>query len=500
MKATESSLGRPGRVLTITLGLLVASAALEACGDDPAQQAAGSAGGEAGESSGGAPGSGASSAQGGSGALPQAGVGSGMAGESMALGGDGAGGAPEAGMSLDEFCQLRERASEWLRECRTFGDAIGWWGTQNIVELCSSGREAIEAGRLVYDPLQAAECYALSVGGCDNIEAFAFGQLGGQAAFLMSNVCQGVVKGAVALGDDCHAGSTRYGDECADGFCSHDACPGTCTAFSAIDEGCDGISSECDPATSFCNASNVCEAYAEADAECSGSVPCAAGYRCHDGIDGPGQCVPIIEVGRACSASLDQCVSGSICYQGECATEVPLGADCNSPSICPAGAYCNLTCQKVIAVDDDCPNGYGCADGATCVEGKCRLYGAASEACPCQAGLWCDGTNTCRERGAEGAVCSPSLLNSCQVPLFCEPASGKCRVPGAKDAPCNYQFPLDSCESGLHCVCSSDCTTPATATASCQPQLENDSDCAQASECLSGVCTDQKCADSSACP
>src|SRR5690242_5550764 len=127
MKATPSTVGRPGRLLCISAGLLVAFSALQACGDDPAHHVASAGGGEAGESSSGAPGSGASSAQGGSDAMPQAGVDSGTAGETMAVGGAGGSGGVgnEAGMSLDEFCQLRTRASEWLRECRSFGDAIG---------------------------------------------------------------------------------------------------------------------------------------------------------------------------------------------------------------------------------------------------------------------------------------------------------------------------------------------------------------------------------------
>jgi len=486
--------------------LLTALALAQACGDDPASSAASGGGGEAGDASstGGSPATGASSAQGGSGVTPTAGASMGGAGEGAGAGADsgGSGGAGTAeGISFDEFCQLRERARQWLRECRSFGDAIGWWGTQNIEQVCSSGRAAVEAGRLVYDPIAAEACAALSVGDCDDIEAFAFGVSGG---FIQGSACQGVLKGAVALDGACQSQSTRYASECADGFCTNDVCPGSCVSFSADGQACDGITTACDPAASFCNPSKKCQAYVPRGQACSLVLPCVPGDRCHIPTDsGTGTCVEVVERGETCDDALDQCAKGSVCYEQKCVDKVPLSAKCTTNEMCPADAVCSGTCLQALALEADCTPSDQCILGSACVAGKCRLLGAANDACPCEVGLWCDVDDTCQLPGDVGDDCEQATgtgsLSTCQVPLFCDTATNTCQAPGAEGDACNYAYPLDSCQAGFYCVCSSGCAAPISAVATCQPQLELDADCTLPRECASGACTATKCAEPAQC-
>lgn len=535
------------RIGSVALG---AALALGACSDTPTSSDRDQQGGAAGASEGGERSAragrpaggraGDSAAEGGGSTSGEGGGGTQSTGADA--GSSGAGAVPDEGISLDDFCELRTRAREWLRQCRfSFGDSSGWWGSANIDRFCSSGRAAIDAGRLVYDPLRAAECAALSVGGCDAIEAFAFGVGDPQSGFLRSDACVGVVVGAVQLGQPCHADSQRYANECGEGFCSTNTCPGECTAYSEIDGPCDGTSSKCDPAAAYCNAQNECSPWPALGEVCS-AADCAPGLACRSDGDS-GSCVAPVPVGDDCDAALDVCVEGALCYEGECVTEVPLGEPCEGDAQCSTSGYCNETCQARVALSGDCSGGQQCVQGAVCVEGACRLYGQDGEDCPCDTGLWCDADNRCRppfEQGADctqpsddswqarcatplvcvpsafvqdeptayacqppggvGDFCVPQYLGTCQVPLFCNVGTLTCLEPAGEGGPCNFAFPRDSCQAGLHCVCSSGCATPHTAQASCQPQLADGEECTTPSECASGWCDgEQHCAPPAAC-
>jgi hypothetical protein len=510
---SETRAGAPFLLLTRgVVFLLGAALTAAACGDDAASKKPGGnqggAGGDATAAAAGEPAAGGSDVMTGGGTTGEAGSDA-MGGLGTMAGQPGAAGSGSEGMSVDEFCELQARAREWLRECRPFfGDASGWWGAQNIDQFCGSGRDAIDAGRLTYDPVQAATCAALSVGGCEDIEAFAFGAGAAQAGFLQTNDCAGVVIGTVALGDPCHADSTKYTSECAEGFCSRDACPGVCTAFSAVNGPCDGVSTACDPAEAVCD-QGVCVA-----------------------LD------PVLGVGDDCSAAPDACVTGAICHQGECALEVPLGAMCNSDAQCPDSAYCSTTCQQRVAVNGDCTNGAQCVAGALCNGTTCDALGQDGDACPCDTGFWC-GTDEqchdllaegescaainsvcepqlvcvpsgvgasgptgmeCQPRGGAGDFCNPQYPGTCQAPFFCDPSTFTCLAPSAENGPCNLVVPLDSCQEGLYCYCGADCAPAHQAVATCESRLADNDDCSRHEACLSGSCIDSVCAPKTTCP
>jgi hypothetical protein len=482
--------------------LLSGALVVAACGDDP-PAGAGSDGGSAGQASAGESSSAAGVGATGTGVDGGKGGGSGAPGSagSSEEGGAGLGGASGAGLSIDEFCDtLQVRAREWLRACRfSFGDASGWWGAQNIDGFCSSGRDAIDAGRLIYDPAQAEACAALSLDGCQDIEAFAFGVGSAQAGLLQSSECQGVVAGTVALGDECHAHSTKYASECAEGFCSSNACPGICSAYSEVGGDCDGFSTACDPALAYCDGQNKCQAYGALGDTCT-VIQCAPGDLCrYDAEQQLDVCVGQVALGDDCAPRLNQCRGLATCLEGTCVAAVALDEPCLSNANCPATAYCAVTCQPRAALTESCANGVQCVEGAGCAADICVSLGGAGEGCPCAAGLWCDAANECQPRGDVGDECNPQFLGTCAVPLFCDPATSTCAERAALDETCNFAHPLDSCADGLHCSCAANCQPAHLAPATCKPRLADADDCRGAAECLSGICTASKCVADPSC-
>ena len=455
------------------------------------------------------------------------------AGEAGGAGMAGAGGT--AGLGIDAFCELLQaRARSWLRECRSFGDSADFWGTQRIDRFCSSGRAAVEAGRLEYDPVQAEACAALSVGGCEDIEAFAYSvESIPQAGWLQSNVCEGVVSGLVPLGGSCHADSTDYAYECAEGYCTTETCPGTCTAYASLGGDCELEPKACDRRVAYCNSEGDCQAFVEPGGSCD-NAQCTPGDFCRlDETEGGSRCVPAIEPGGNCDPALAQCAQNLECYLGVCTDQVPLGAECVDTAHCPASAYCDGTCIARVPVDGDCSLGQICVDEALCDGSSCVIPGTEDEPCPCASGSYCDEDGicqvlgavgvdcttaeggpapsqceadlrcvpsqietdvpvafACQPQGGEGDPCLPQTANTCRAPFFCHPTSFTCSVPAAADEVCNFALVWDSCQPDQYCACTSNCDGLAhQATAECTARLDDGTECAAGKSCASGVCS-----------
>jgi len=496
------------------------------------------AGGSPGDSVGGTGAGGSSAGSGGRGGT--GGV-NGVGGVGGTSGSTGAGGAAE--MTVQEFCELLQpRARSWLRTCRLgFGDSSGWWGTDNIDSFCTSGRAAVEAGRLAYDPIRARACAAASVGDCNTIDAFA---LHTSTSWASGDACQGVVTPQVSLGAACHANSTRYSSECKNGFCGGTTCPGTCTAYPKVHESCDQ-NKPCDPTVHVCSA-GTCEVYTKRGEACTANSICGGGLVC--ALDAPTPvCAEVRSLGQDCQWPSQCSGDFTTCSQNKCIEVFVPDTPCPS-NICPDVAYCDrttLTCKARKPTNGDCSD----SDGVWCVEGnycssasKCTPYGRDGEACPCADNYWCDASNKCRPKGKlntdcsesttasfmsrceEGLGCRPTAIGqsgpgnfvctaavgqgepcftnfNCQVPLFCEPTSSRCQAPGSKGEACHAGFPLDSCQAGLFCQCTgTGCTAGTTGPGVCQARADNGAACAHSSGCKSGICTNQKCVASTACP
>jgi hypothetical protein len=477
---------------------VVAALAFAACGDDGSSGAPNAGGGP--EINAGATSSagGRGSASGGVGhaGAPAPGSAGSAAGGEPGAAGDGAGSVTEAdGISLDDFCELMTvRARQWLRDCRNIANAEDWWGTLNVTQLCSSGREAVEAGRLDYDPVQARACAALSVGSCDNVEALAYGI---RAQQLQSNACAGVVKGVLGLGDECHPDSTNYADECAEGYCPPTACPSTCQAFAEADDDCDAVASFCDATRFFCNGEGKCQAFVAPGEPCPNRNECAPGDVCHSIDDQTALCTTPTALGQPCGPN-DSCAEGGVCFEGECTAQVGLGEACTSSSHCPDGSFCNVTCRAFVELNGDCTLDL-CGAGLTCVDMVCLAQGRVDDDCPCEEGLWCDEAEKCRAPGALDDACSMSDANSCPVPLFCHPQTLRCTEPAVENESCSMVAPSDSCQAELHCVCTQGCASLETAQGVCEPRGDVGTACTAFHDCASGVCAELECAADPLC-
>lgn len=436
-------------------------------------------------------------------------------------------------MGIDEFCDLlQQRARTWVRECDSLGDSALWWGTQRIDRFCGSGRAAVNAGRLQYHPKQAAECAALSVGDCDDIEAFAFSiNPFPQDSLRKTDACVGVVTAAVELGGACHADSTDYSPECLDGYCSG-GCPGQCSAFLADGDPCDTSRNGCNPATSFCNIDRVCQALVPLGGECRNGETCRRGTICrYDDPTDNSTCVREVPLGADCTSSV-ACEFGSVCYEGNCADQVPVGAPCITTQQCPEGSYCyadecrdyaapgadcnggaaqcgpgyicdGSSCEPLGQEDESCP----CATGLNCADGVCSLPGALGEVCGgpdgpsngCEAGLWCVPTAVvagepegfhCQPVDGLGDACAPQDPTSCPWPLFCHPQTFTCTERALEGESCNRALLRDSCENGLFCKCTANCggTEAFESVGQCAPVLTTGEACEQSLECESLAC------------
>lgn len=457
----------------------------------------------------------------------------GTAGEDGAGGDTGAGGA--GGMSIAEFCELLPpRARSWLRTCRFgFGDASGWWGTENIDRFCSTGRAAVAAGRLEYDPVQAAACAADSFGDCETIAAFAYPIRNG---LWSTNACAGVVRGTVPTGGECYADSTHYSGECAAGFCGGDTCPGHCEDYVAVGDDCDLEALRCDPAEALC-LEGKCTKYSKPGEPCLSN--CRPDLLCATELE-PETCLERRKIGETCQVN-DQC-SGSVCLRGKCTDQVAMGEPCDLHTNCPSGAYCDGTCKPRLPLAADClDTTVPCLENAQCIDGTCQVLGEEGDACPCDYDLWCDAEDRCRTpgeldadcsraddlliyercasplvcrpsdlddptalsclaQGAEGDPCRPQFSYTCQAPFFCEPVTARCTRPGAVDQPCSPVLALESCQTGLSCRCTSDgCTAATLGPGLCKARVSDGSDCVNNADCSSGSCVAQKCAASTLC-
>lgn len=209
-----------------------------------------------------------------------------------------------------------------------------------------------------------------------------------------------------------------------------------------------------------------------------------------------------VEAGRLSydQARADACIAatyGASCEQldfaqptacfGWVAGLVQEGGSCFSDRECAAG-WCNTnacpgTCTAFVAAGSQCSAREACGPGNVCsyipasATNTCAaatLGSAAGQPCGnwgpgCAAGLFCDGSRTCRERLPAGATCTQWY--ECQAGLGCDasyPNTGICRPLAGPGESCAGAI----CGDGLYCgasgsicvefpIAGEDCTDPA---------------------------------------
>ncbi len=442
--------------------------------------------------------------------------------------------------AFEDFCTgLAVHYARWLSQC--YG-AANYDPTDEILlarfaEQCLVSAPSAAAGRISYDDEQATRCLAALDGAtCDR---FVF--------FTRTPECVGVTTGAQALSDSCYATAGNYfaiARECADGWCSTDACPGSCQPFNQADEPCGDAGGECDPASTWCDyAASTCRSYSADGQPCVSGTQCQSGLECLSSV-----CTAAIALGQACSEAADLCESGTFCSGGTCQTRVATGEPCRSylncadgetclgpevfsgmasgvcaprgtggatcyaaPTDCAAGFACvGGVCASRPAIGMPCEDRSFCAAGAWCRhevvndDGVCTALGAAGSACShgygsaavngsCLDDLYCvDGA--CRARGELNDPCS-NTIETCASELFCSRTTKTCVARGASGEACNPIWPI-SCAPGLSCHCAQDDAScdqiepDANPGDSCAPAQPLGATCWRGLECASGQCAD----------
>jgi hypothetical protein len=313
------------------------------------------------------------------------------------------------------FLEQRTRlACERIMECPIpSGDRLAARLVYGTVAGCEAGvasalarsapdrdlQEALDAGRIVFDPSAGAACLA---------------QMEDSSRASTTESCNAVYTGTVQEGGACY----RHEDCAGNAYCESDtwSCPGTCAPRVPLGEPC-GSDAACDPSGGevFCD-------WSLTPAVCAALV-----VRENAGL------------GEACGQQSDGelvlCACSQWCSPAMvCENPIPLGQPCSSGGdVCESGALCRgpdgeRVCQSIEIVSEP---------DAACDEQE--EYPALI--CDRSAGLDCvDGRCAWLGNGELGSGCEPgeSGEQMCQPRLFCDDASGEptCQPLKAPGAPC----------------------------------------------------------------
>lgn len=295
--------------------------------------------------------------------------GSGGTGASGGSGGSGASGGSGGAPNIDDACASFAAAlCEHVETCApfVFGVTYGDQATcQERLGVRCKEPTTLDGANIVAADIEACtDAYAAR--SCEDVFA-------GPPA-----ICR--VAGDKANGATCSAAAQCLGSLCerpAEGEC------GECATILNEGDPCAAAPERCDDGL-FCNASDVCEAYAASGAACSAEKPCKAGLSCDAGT-----CGALEPEGADCSLGqvCDITVGGFCSLDGNCHTFLvaALGQACGFDqgtgdfTLCEADAFCAETevCTarpkegQACTVDPETGNG-DCITGLDCVGGKCQ--------------------------------------------------------------------------------------------------------------------------------
>lgn len=171
----------------------------------------------------------------------------------------------------------------------------------------------------------------------------------------------------------------------------------------------------------------VCAKRIAVGSACTGNVSleCAKGAICDASI-----CQAITEghLGDACDAVAARCVEGTFCQDGIChapVANIPLHGACGV-DVCALGLHCDHGCVPPLNEGATCDYYEECGGGRYCLNmgyhGSCVALVREGDVCgpvlSCEVGLFCDaGTQRCRREVAEGAACGDDVR--CRPPFTC---------------------------------------------------------------------------------
>lgn len=232
----------------------------------------------------------------------------------------------------------------------------GYGATADIVvfqRYLATCRAHAGAGRL--DVRRAARCL-------DEVERTRCPEL---ARPVIPEECASALVGLVAVGQAC--GGSR---DCAAGaFCRTDAgsCGGTCTAEALPAGMClEGPwgARACAPGT-VCR-STRCQTPGQpgdpcVDGTCRRDLICSSERRC------------VVPGAFEAPCTIDGCLDGLTCVNGQCTDGLPVGEVCGSDEECLSTLCLATTCRRAVRPDESCAGGLPCQEGTCTGAGMCAV-------------------------------------------------------------------------------------------------------------------------------
>lgn len=338
---------------------------------------------------------------------------------------------------LEKSCDNNSKCPELFYGNAHFSSAAGCMALTEVNDNDPKERAAVEAGRIVYDGVKAAECLSALFASCDVM-----------FADKTPAVCDTFLVGTIA-----DAAACTVDRECKSKYCQHSLdnaeCPGVCATPSPIGADC-AVQAACE-AGLRCIAKKCAPRNVAVDAKCDLGQDCADGLVCIFDKAG-GTCKSRSDMGGPCK-ELIQCKYGLYCQHAA-----------KGASKCAATAKAAETCAgakpgEPLSDGGPCGAGLGCVDDGA---GKFRCVALVKEGQVCKTSAQCDGLDlaclpggvapsTCQIVSAVGGPCAePSADHPwvCTSPNLC--VNHKCAAPGDKDAACQPGYP-SPCKAGLEC-------------------------------------------------
>jgi hypothetical protein len=270
-------------------------------------------------------------------------------------------------------------------------------------DACLAFAPAVAAGRMVFNPDEAAACLAaMDAVACDTDTA--------------PRECDRALRGTLAPGNTCNLAAVINGlSECEVGtFCvpllAGGGCQGTCVAGAGLNQPCGGAQQPC-LSGETCTLAGTCTLKASSGSECGiQTIPvCEQGLVCSDLFGGT--CGPRKGAGATCSGQFTECefplqCDRGLALTGTCKMPPAPGAACVIDDFeCGIGfSYCGADskCHALAGIGDPCVNSDG--EGTYCMFGMCDTALATPVCKPFATGASCTASADC----APGALCQPN--------------------------------------------------------------------------------------------
>jgi hypothetical protein len=307
-----------------------------------------------------------------------------------------------AGLPFIDFEQARRTATcSRLVRCGLFDD-VSSCEISFRKDDTRNERAAIDAGKLVYDPIAAARCVqAIANQSCDTTDRSVRDALPD---------CANVLLGTVADGAEC-----GFDAECISGHCNRGPCPRTacCTGTCAETRPPSGLGEHCINDTNcqlgmFCGRDLTCHLRGGVESRCDDDMECEPGLGCTGAGLEPGFCRPLALIGQTC-------------LYARCAE---IQARCNTATLTCVKAGVGARCLD----DSECNSLYGRCDLDTNTCTPIPTLGMPCEGI-CRGAAWCDSeSRMCLEPKPDGNECGSDA--ECASRVCAEgPAFDYCATP-----------------------------------------------------------------------